>query len=275
LTSGDRIEAHPRRHEGARSMPGPSDDTAPLPASPPSTQPGRLTRFVSSGIFFMIVGTIFLGFAYQTMGQTHSAMSFVFVVVGVGILLYGTGTQGIGEFNSTDNAEKVAKYKVALAGGAGVLAFCVAGGIIAFSPAIKNAFQIEQKYVRFYIKGKSYQSDDIGRYIPDVRINGNPVPAVRRGDYIEVYAPYIPKNQPVRFEIRAKLRLIEALSGLLQSTDAEYTVEMDKEGNVFESGIRIGKYETESGLDFPWYRLQTPVGLSDTAVPLSNGYVPR
>ncbi len=256
-------------------MPGPSDDTAPLPASPPSTQPGRLTRFVSSGIFFMIVGTIFLGFAYQTMGQTHSAMSFVFVVVGVGILLYGTGTQGIGEFNSTDNAEKVAKYKVALAGGAGVLAFCVAGGIIAFSPAIKNAFQIEQKYVRFYIKGKSYQSDDIGRYIPDVRINGNPVPAVRRGDYIEVYAPYIPKNQPVRFEIRAKLRLIEALSGLLQSTDAEYTVEMDKEGNVFESGIRIGKYETESGLDFPWYRLQTPVGLSDTAVPLSNGYVPR
>lgn len=265
----------------------PPDDPAPLPPVPPATapaspvlpvtptQPGLVMRFLSSGIFFMIVGTIFLGFAYHTMGQTHSAMSFVFVVVGVAILLYGTGTQGIGEFNSSDNVDKVAKYKVALAGGAGVLAFCVAGGIIAFSPAIKSAFQVEQKYVRFYIKGKGYQSDDIGRYIPDVRINGNPVPAVRRGDYIEVYAPYIPTRQPARFEIKAKLRLIEALAGLLQMTDAEYTVEVDKDGNVFEGGTLIGKYAAESGLDFPWYRLQTPIGLNDTAVPLSNGYVPK
>src|SRR5688500_12353979 len=69
-----------------------------------------ITQLTVSVFFFMIVGSIFLYFAYDTLGRAHAAMSCVFVVVGVAILLYGTGTQGIGEFNPGENAEKVARY---------------------------------------------------------------------------------------------------------------------------------------------------------------------
>jgi hypothetical protein len=63
-----------------------------------------LVEFSTSEIFFMIVSSIFIMIAYFTVGKTYAVMSFVFVVVGVAILLYGTGTQGIGCFNSgSDN----------------------------------------------------------------------------------------------------------------------------------------------------------------------------
>jgi hypothetical protein len=212
------------------------------------------------------------------MGQTHSAMSFVFVVVGVAILLYGTGTQGIGQFDSGENAEKVARYKVALAGGAGVLAFCVAGGIIKYSQDIKSAFQIEQRYLRFHIKGHGYQADGIGRYIPDIKINGNPVPAVRRGDYIEVYAPYILTREPARFNIRAKLRLNEPeLGGLLPTPDADFVLIVDSQGNITDgnSASPNGKYAKDSGYDFPWYVIKQPIKLDNTEFARVEGFAPK
>jgi len=89
--------------------------TSPLPERKTPPVSGSIfdltTRFTSSGLFFMIVGAIFLYVAFNTMGRTHAAMSFVFVVVGVAILLYGTGTQGIGDFDSGERAEQVARYR--------------------------------------------------------------------------------------------------------------------------------------------------------------------
>src|SRR5262249_39091472 len=117
----------------------------------PKTFREWLIAFPSSGLFFMIIGGAILWEAYATMGTAHSAMSFILVVVGVAILLYGTGTQGIGQWSSGQPSEQLASYKVAMAGGAGVIAFCVAGGIIAFRTQIKEAFRIEQGYMRFQI----------------------------------------------------------------------------------------------------------------------------
>jgi hypothetical protein len=98
---------------------------APPPQLPsPSSFWDGFWRTVSSGLFFMAVGCVFLVVAAYTMGETHSSLSFVLVVVGVAILLYGTGTQGMGQL---DSHVGTAKYKVAVAGGAGALAFGVEG----------------------------------------------------------------------------------------------------------------------------------------------------
>jgi hypothetical protein len=51
-------------------------------------------QITTSGLFFMVVGIAFLVVAGSTITRTHSALTFVLVVVGVAILLYGTGTQG-------------------------------------------------------------------------------------------------------------------------------------------------------------------------------------
>jgi hypothetical protein len=69
----------------------------------------------------------------------------------------------MGEFTTDTTAS--AKYKVAIAGGAGVLAFCVAYGIIQFSPQMRDAFQTEKKFVRVLIKSAD-GSSNIPSYAP-------------------------------------------------------------------------------------------------------------
>jgi hypothetical protein len=298
--AGDPADVRLNQNEGVEVMPEdtpkadsattgqPNPPTVP-PKAQPDPEPGQgqtattalpnafdlASRFSSSGLFFMIIGGIFLWISFETMGKTHTAMSFVFVVVGVAILLYGTGTQGMGQFDSGKNAEKVARYKVALAGGAGVIAFCVAGGIIAYSERIRSAFQVEQKYLRLHIKGKSQNPDDIGRYLPDVRINGNPVPAVRRGDYIEVYAPYRLFAESARFEVRARLRLVDPAGSLRERAEDAYTIILKVNGNIEDDGKPVGTYSIEAGSDFPRYTLQRHIDLRDDDLVRVGGVAPQ
>jgi hypothetical protein len=144
-------------------------------------------RFCSSGLFFIFLGVILLFVAQLSMGIAHAGMTFVLVVLGVAVLLYGTGTQGMGELKTDTSA---AKYNVAIAGGAGVLAFCVAIGIIWYSPKMRDAFQTEKKFVRVQIKSGDGLSN-IPSYAPLFEIDGIQIPAARRGNLVEVFVPYM------------------------------------------------------------------------------------
>lgn len=143
-------------------------------------------RFFSSGLFFIGIGAIILLIASDSSGTTHSSITFVLVVLGVAITLYGTGTQGMGRFDSATNA---GKYNVAIAGGAGVLAFCVALGMIHYYPQMQNAFQVEKKYVRVLI-GPAENSSDLTQYIAQFSIDGLSIPSVRIGRIFEVLVPF-------------------------------------------------------------------------------------
>lgn len=167
----------------ARADPASQD---PHPAGRIGTAVLALNAFMSSGWFFMLVGIALLWAAYGTMGETHTSFTFVLVVVGIAILLYGTGTQSAGEAASD-------KVKIYLAGGAGVLAFLVGYGIVEKSPAIKAAFQVEKKYFRYVVAGADDGVTDLSNYVALADINGDQVPAMRRGNYIEVLVPYFDK----------------------------------------------------------------------------------
>src|SRR5215471_3833733 len=152
-------------------------------------------RAASSGLFFMMVGVGFLVVANQTMGAAHSSFTFVLVVVGVAILLFGTGTQGIGQFETKQGE---ANYKVALAGGAGVLAFCVAIGIVWKADKIKNAFEMEKRYLRVIIEpdSKDGVSDYVfAKYVPTAWLDGEYVPVVMRNKTMEAYVYYLAGKQ--------------------------------------------------------------------------------
>lgn len=150
----------------------------------------------------MLVGALMLWSAYGTMGETHTSFTFVLVVVGVAILLYGTGTQSAGE-------SVTGQLKVYVAGGAGVLAFLVGYGIVYKSPEIKAAFQVEKKYFRYVLTAADDGVSDLSNYAALADINGEQVPALRRGNYVEVYVPYFDKlldtASPVN--LRGELRL--------------------------------------------------------------------
>lgn len=154
----------------------------------------QLYRFCSSGLFFMLLGILFILVAHWSMGTAHAGITFVLVVLGVAMLLYGTGTQGLGELK-TDTA--TTKYNVAIAGGAGVLAFCVALGIIWYSPKMRDAFQTEKKFVRVVIKSAD-GTTGIPSFVPLFDIDGVAIPAARRGHVIEVLVPYFTSELAAR-----------------------------------------------------------------------------
>ncbi len=144
--------------------------------------------FFSSGVFFMLVGAAALFAAFSTMGTTHASFTFVLVVVGVAILLYGTGTQGVGNF---ETAAGEMKYKIGIAGGAGILAFAVGMGIVTKANEIRDAFQIEKKYARLIFRDPGDGVGSLVDYVPAISVDGVPVPSQRNGDYIVAYVPLL------------------------------------------------------------------------------------
>jgi hypothetical protein len=143
--------------------------------------------FPNSGLFYILLGMFFLLVANWRMETTHASFTFVLVVLGVAVLLYGTGTQSAGNFTSDATA---AKYNVAIAGGAGILALCVAFGMVKFAPEMANAFQVEQRYLRVLIRS-SDGSSKIGQYTARFSTDGIPIPSVLRSNsYVEVFVPY-------------------------------------------------------------------------------------
>lgn len=155
--------------------------------------PGSWAKFLDftrSGIFFIVLGLGLLLFTFLWMEATHAALTFLLVVLGVAILLYGTGTQSLGNLSS-DNAA-VGKYNVYIAGGAGVLAFAVAFGMLQFSSQISDTFRPEVKYARLLVTADGGGIATLEDYHFEFSKEGVSIPSFRRNGRIEVLLPYRP-----------------------------------------------------------------------------------
>jgi hypothetical protein len=196
-------------------------------------------------LFFMVVGCAFLLAAALTMGRTHAAFTFVLVVLGVAILLYGTGTQGMGQLTSEANA---AKYNIGIAGGAGIIALAVAFGIVEKSEKMKTAFQIEKKYVRVILAPQNDGVSTFDSYVPEItKIDGTPVPALRRGEIVELFVPYFESEREIGLTLSAVLHNIEP------STRNQALSPRVKK--VFIINIAPENFDVSDGsLDWPRYR---------------------
>jgi hypothetical protein len=258
-----------------------NNQAPPAPRAKDQTSGGRgaglqalldlLGRFFASGVFFMIVGAVLLRIAYDTIGVTHTAMTFVFVVVGVAILLYGTGTQGIAGVDPGGETEKIVRYHATLAGGAGALAFCVAAGIIAFPLQIKGAFLPNQNYIRLVVRGDTGFVEDIGHYRYVASVNSTRVPAVQRDDYIEIFAPYLPGATDVTLDVTLNLHLVDAGEALQTDPKGQFSIVIKSDRSIVIDGTPSGAYHLDS-VDFPKYELdkripiQTPKSVGGVIV---------
>lgn len=94
----------------------------------------RSVEFSRSGLFFILLGCGFLYFAYSVLYHVHPTFVFILALLGLSIVLFGTGTQSLGSGEFSEPGSQ-AKAKFYLAGGAGVLA-----GIFGFvlSSALKR-----------------------------------------------------------------------------------------------------------------------------------------
>jgi hypothetical protein len=237
----------------------PSAAKPPRVQRPPRRQPTIIERVEQAvaSLFFIGLGIAFLWGAYRTMYEAHATFSFVLVVVGVAIVLYGTGTHGAGNFDSDVGA---VTYKIGIAGGAGILALCVGWGLIKFSKDMREAFQIERKYVRLQIMpDKGISEGNFAFYVPDITsTSGEIVPALRRGSQIvEVYVPYLPGEKEKVLNVKLLHVVTDSRPAQLKAVyESRYSIEI----------APTGFGGTQGGQEFPVYKGRITGVDSDTRI---------
>lgn len=200
-------------------------------------------NFSRSGLFFMLFGTGFLWFAHDNIQRANSAFTFVIVVLGAAMVLYGSGTQALGEMANDDEKNKL---KVQIAGGAGILSLVIAFGVINYSEKMKTAFRVQKKFIVIPIElKKAIGFGDpvrLAEYsIVEAFVNGEPVPVLHGHSYFNLYAPYFDNDKKSIFRIQFKIKhknLSGRLSHMVESKD-------------IDTALNIDAIDNSSGFEFP------------------------
>lgn len=210
--------------------------------------------FFTSGMFFILLGLVFLVAAYAALERgVHSSFSFVLVVLGVAILLFGTGTQGIGKLESgTDTA----KFNIAIAGGAGALAILIGWGMTYFGPKMQLAFGQETRYVAAELRPHADANSTFVDYWGQFEVEGKPIPSVHQGDYFFAYVPYLETERDRVKHVGYKLTLIDT-----KKPDPNLKPLVSDVFDVQLSKVNLNN----SGADFPIYDQISPIDMRNAA----------
>lgn len=144
----------------------------------------EIKNFSGSPIFFILLGCSFLFSASKMMENTHPSFVFLLAILGVSIVLYGTGTQGVGSADFND-----VPVKVAVAGGAGVLAAVFGFGIVWQSEKIQKVFKTEQQYGLIELKNPSKLFEPTALHITANALDGRGLHLLSKSDTIEILMP--------------------------------------------------------------------------------------
>ena len=165
-----------------------------------------LLQFFASSMFFILLGIGFLIAVFRLLDSTHPSFIFLLAILGVSIVLYGTGTQGAG------SAEvKNIPIKVVVAGGAGALAAIFGYGVAWLGKDIKGVFDVPHQYARVTLNlydeadpaetRDKYGIDDLRKlHVTAVaRSTGKPLHLLALEDHIEILVPvtYFPEKSIV------------------------------------------------------------------------------
>lgn len=155
-----------------------------LTLSNTSRTPAAIRFLYDTGLFYFLTGCSFIAFAFVASGfKLNSSLIFVVAVLGIAVLLYGTGSQSAGSYGSTGNgiedlikiinanltpdekvkfldqlrlstdaSNNVAKFNIAIAGGAAVLAALFGFGIISNSSEIRRVFRDYDTYFKVRVE---------------------------------------------------------------------------------------------------------------------------
>ncbi len=119
-----------------------------------------IQTFVGSAFFHILLGCAFLVAADRLTDRSHPSLVFLLAVLGVSIVLFGTGTQGIG----SADVPGVVPLKVYIAGGAGVLAAVFGFGILWQAEHVQSIFSKKVNYglIQLDVKRKQNAGDNLG-----------------------------------------------------------------------------------------------------------------
>ena len=161
----------------------------------------EIKSFLRSGLFYIILGCAFLwtGYELSSATNTHSAFVFIIVILGVALVLYGTGTNASGEGTT-------GPIKVAIAGGAGVLAMALGFGVVHERTDLVEVFKRQRDYgvIDLTISPESGIPLDLSSFDVQARLGGRvPLPLWNDNQRIEIFVP-IPDDVGEKTEVTVK-----------------------------------------------------------------------
>ena len=147
---------------------------------------------VLPSLFFILLGCLFLFAAGKLMDETHPSFVFLLAILGVSIVLYGTGTQGVGQADLG-----TVPVKVFIAGGAGVLAAVFGFGVVWQGKAIKEVFSKTVNY------GVAELTTNLLFDLRTLKISastrdGTTLPIIVKQGLVEIYVPISPTASHTR-----------------------------------------------------------------------------
>lgn len=141
--------------------------------------------FFSSGVFYIIIGCVFLFVGYRISVTAHSAFVFLLAILGVALVLYGTGTNAAGS-GSTGT------IKVAIAGGAGVLALLLGFGVVREREGLVDVFKHQRDYgvLDLTVSPESGIPVDLSGFDVKARLGGLvPLPLFNEAQKVRILVP--------------------------------------------------------------------------------------
>lgn len=158
----------------------------------------ELKAFFATPFWYLLLGCLFLivGYALSAHGRTHSALVFIVVIMGVTLVLYGTGTQAAGTAGG-------GKWNVAIAGGAGVLALVLGFSVVEKRREIGEVFNRQRDYalVRLKLPNSTEIPVDLGKFDVQAHLSGHmPLPLAKTSEWVEILVP-IPEDDIQRTEV--------------------------------------------------------------------------
>lgn len=129
-------------------------------------------EFFRSGIFFILLGVGLLAWAYWLLSNGHSTFVFIIALMGMSILLFGTGTQSIGNA-AYASPDKQLTVKGMVAGGASLLAIIFGFGAVHFRKDLPEVFITQGGYGLIEFKLKKDPAYDIQQAVIEATTRDN------------------------------------------------------------------------------------------------------
>jgi hypothetical protein len=150
----------------------------------------EIKSFFGSPVFFIALGTLFLYCALVLLDETHSGFVFILAVLGIAMILFGTGSQGIVSGELPQGT--AGKLSVGIAGGAAALAAIFGFGIVHLEPGIQDFFKrtIDYGFLELTTVGTANQTLDLDEQIVNASTaDGRPLHLWKQTGRMQIMVP--------------------------------------------------------------------------------------
>lgn len=138
--------------------------------------------FIALGLYLIYRGMVW--------DDAHSSFTFVLIVLGCAVFLFGTGSQATAHVSQKGLSD--ASASVVIVGGAAVLTMLISFGLIQYHTEIGDAFSKRTKYVSLPIQLETKRDGrPVPGYLAEARIlnSGEMLPTFRRNNITFVNVP--------------------------------------------------------------------------------------